>query len=245
MPTDLIKFLFHDSQILEDQDATLDELVAIFEELDEIESIEAKQTSLKDALATVGVEVDDDNICINPAKCCIHTNDAGTYRMLKQTLLSMTGLSTLSDTGWVPVEGGGDNHMSGEEPMYVIKFIQTTLPDPSSNSEEDDYEKLEKELEGTIENSREFNGFGGDDHVIEIKGPNESKRKVKCKAVNETDEEDVSIVQGVKVGSYVRLKNKDSLELYVVKEIKGDKAVIKPMNGEQKTVSIETLDVIA
>ena len=141
MQKDLLNFLFHESFQPDNEDV----MDAIFEKMEEIEDLEAKQGPLQKAVKALGF---DGKVIINPEGTAdLLVDDHTVYLALVAALQTGDALCKLAELGWVPAFNG-DDQPALENPVYRVSFITITEPTPSDGDKVVDLEKMFKELEG-------------------------------------------------------------------------------------------------
>jgi hypothetical protein len=140
----LLQFLFHDSQEEQDRDSLAEDLAAIFEGADEVESIEAKKSPLIKALKSLDISTSDEYITVSANGVKLTCDSPEDYFAYKAKLLSPDGLHSLATEGWVPLFQG-DDQPSTETGNLSVTFIPIdTADDDNLDKDKVDHKALEK-----------------------------------------------------------------------------------------------------
>lgn len=148
MKSNLLQFLFGESQQREEVEDILDEsFTAMLEQAaaEEDKEMAASKKSLSAALNDIGLKCCKSDGPEDNVLCLDNRED---YADAVRKLHDPDVMHKLATNGWVALLGG-DTNMHNEEPHFVIKFLEIKTADTG------DAEKAEK-MKGVLDKAREF-----------------------------------------------------------------------------------------
>src|SRR3954469_25387809 len=96
---ELVEFLFGGSQTTQEQEALADDLLSVWEKLDQQERLEPKKTPLAAALKELGVEAE--SLQEDPEGFSYTVSDNEVYHKTNELLSSSEAVEKLAELGWV------------------------------------------------------------------------------------------------------------------------------------------------
>ena len=141
MKSNLLGFLFGESQVREEIDAQLeDELTRLFEAADDAD-LQTRKTPLVDALKAIDVsgDVEDD-----PEGFCLRFDDGDDYRQTLAKLGEPDNFHKLAELGWV-VAKCGDEAMANEPACFKVRFLEISTAEAGKSDNVPNLEKIRKD----------------------------------------------------------------------------------------------------
>lgn len=157
MPSDLLKFLFNESQREAALRQALEEdaeLVKLLEAAENEEKLEIKATPLIKALKDT-LDLDGE-MEVYPDGVKLKLDNEDTYNLYRQKLAQPDVVAKLAELGWVVFFGGDVNAMV-QPACYVLKFLELTTAVPTTKEAEklvgngSDQAKWDKYMRGAAE----------------------------------------------------------------------------------------------
>jgi hypothetical protein len=139
MPSDLLKFLFEESQRETEDENRLEldeDIMRLLEAAEDKEKLEIKAKPLVDALKEV-LDLTDAELQVYPGGVKLRVDDQDRYNYFRQQLAHPEVVNKLAELGWV--QGNlGDKNSLFEPPCWELKFldINTALPTTAEVSKE-------------------------------------------------------------------------------------------------------------
>lgn len=135
--SDILKFLFEESQLDAD-------LAASVEEAEKSEVVKIKSKPLLKALQSLDIK--SEGLSTDEEGCCLKVSDSETYHEILKKLGTVEAITTLASEGWVCAMEG-DVADTTELPEYCISFIPISAPEMSDNEKPLTADELNKEYE--------------------------------------------------------------------------------------------------
>jgi len=120
---DLLAYLFRDSQLESEAEATREAIEQIMEEAETQEPLKTKRTPLLQALKTIGLGDVDSEMQYDPEGFSLHTDDEMTYKDWVRLLMEPDAMEKLAEMGWV-VTRCGDKAQINEPPEFRVRFLE-------------------------------------------------------------------------------------------------------------------------
>jgi len=195
MSKDLLRFLFQESQQIEDAEGLSEDISAIFESENEEDSVKIVKAPLKKALKSLGIDAE--SLEVTDEGALLHTDCDKEYATVVNIITDPVNLYKLAEQGWVACVSGNITSTQDED-CYVVRFIEIDVA-----GEEADEEDLEK----IIKNAQEL----GDSN----EGPSQEDEKESNKE-NDVKESADDVVNRMLTEEYVtEKKNSDVIDMFL------------------------------
>lgn len=150
MRKNLLEFLFGEEVAPHQGDDLGESIVKMFEEADELESVQmvADKKPLADALSAIGI-----SSTVEPSyqMAEIRFADGNEYREAVRLLNEPENIHKLAELGWVATRGDGDIAMTNEPAEYKLNFIEISVA-----SDEAENKDKAPDLEKVLKQGQEF-----------------------------------------------------------------------------------------
>lgn len=155
------------------------EMVGVFESMEQVESMEIKETPLAKALKDMGVKTD--GMEIDADGFTLRTKDGDAFRAAKVILTTPENFAKFAELGWV-ASVGGDAGMTGEDADFVIKFLNiapSAKPDEKADKPEDLAKLVKGAQEIEIGDEKKVEKLPGEELPGKPKAPEKPKHSFK------------------------------------------------------------------
>jgi hypothetical protein len=183
MKDKLLKFLFEDSQIQEDQDSLAEDIEAIFEDDGDTLKIDKKPL----AAALKSLDIGSEGLEMDPRGFSLVFSDPATFQSAVTVLSDYEAIAKLAEAGWVH-SVQGDVAQANEPAELRIRFLEIGQVEPSEG------DKSSQTMKDVVKQGREFATQKPDDwdqssEVPKGDGVGKAKDGEKPKATKESAEE--------------------------------------------------------